>query len=82
MNKLKTIVFRSYIIDIKSTIFDVYEILVNTIDAVASFGIVPLGNFPLRRVGSPIRVPLSADQNNKEIRSPTTKLTNTVLDMV
>ena len=52
-------------------------------DAVASNGFVVLpGKNPFKINGSPIRVPMSFDQNNKEIRSPTVTFASTVLEIV
>ena len=51
-------------------------------DAVASGTLLPFGNLPVNWVGSPMRVPISADQNIKEILSFKSRSTKTVLDIV
>ena len=51
-------------------------------DAVASIGTTPVGNFPVKRDGSPIFVCISPDQNNKDIISPTTRFDKIVFDIV
>ena len=48
-------------------IVKIYDILVNTIDAVASLTLLPLGNLPVKCSGSPIRVPISPDQKRSDI---------------